>query len=390
MTKNRPKVLLIAPSFFMAGGDTRILECIKRGLFGNTHIMTGRKGKKVLTALKLKNVSMHVIPLIPENEYYFFFRNRLSTFLYPFVRLLLYTLYLPALIMADIRPNFTISTTHYLHDLLIAIFYSKLSKTKLVVYVHHLFPSLSVRSKYNTFFKNLLAYINDILSIMLIRIFADKIITYPSMMPEAVRKGLPENKMQKMMSGVNLKYISKVPKSNEVFDACFVGRVARIKGVFDLIDVWARVCSKVPDLKLAIIGVTTHDTPLVIKTIAKNNLKGNIIMKGFLSEHDKYAVMKSSKIFVFPSHEEGLGIAIIEALACGLPVIAYNQIAYKAFGQDPLIRIPIGDKKYFSNKILTLLSDRDKRINMSKKAKEISDQFDWEKLVKEERVILFG
>jgi glycosyltransferase involved in cell wall biosynthesis len=225
---------------------------------------------------------------------------------------------------------------------------------------------------------------------MLIRIFADKIITYPSMMPEAVRKGLPENKMQKMMSGVNLKYISKVPKSNEVFDACFVGRVARIKGVFDLIDVWARVCSKVPDLKLAIIGVTTHDTPLVIKTIAKNNLKGNIIMKGFLSEHDKYAVMKSSKIFVFPSHEEGLGIAIIEALACGLPVIAYNQIAYKAFGQDPLIRIPIGDKKYFSNKILTLLSDRDKRINMSKKAKEISDQFDWEKLVKEERVILFG
>ena len=147
MTKNRPKVLLIAPSFFMAGGDTRILECIKRGLFGNTHIMTGRKGKKVLTALKLKNVSMHVIPLIPENEYYFFFRNRLSTFLYPFVRLLLYTLYLPALIMADIRPNFTISTTHYLHDLLIAIFYSKLSKTKLVVYVHHLFPSLSVRSE---------------------------------------------------------------------------------------------------------------------------------------------------------------------------------------------------------------------------------------------------
>ncbi len=389
MNENRPKVLLIAPSFLSAGGDTRFLECIQRGLFGDTHIMTSRKGRNVLAAFKLNNVTAHVVPFIPENEPYFFFRNRLSTILSPLIRLILYALYLPSLMRANIRPHLTISTTHYLYDVLMAIFYSRLTKTKLVVYVHHLFPPLSARSKYNTFTYNLLAFINDILSVMLIRIFADKIVTYPGIIPEATRKGIPAHKMHAMMSGVNLKNISRVTKSHETFDACFVGRISKLKGVFDLIDIWNRVCST-DQVKLAIIGPAGRDAPLMIKAIEENNLSKNIIVKGYLPEYDKYAVMKSSKMFVFASYEEGLGVAIIEALACGLPVIAYDLPAYKVFGPDTLIRIPIGDKESFSNNILTLLLDRDRRIDMGTKAKKISAQFDWEKLVEQERCILFG
>ena len=43
--------------------------------------------------------------------------------------------------------------------------------------------------------------------------------------------------------------------------------------------------------------------------------------------------MKSSKLFIFPSYEEGWGISITEAMACGLAVVCYDLKAYDVFGK---------------------------------------------------------
>ena len=47
---------------------------------------------------------------------------------------------------------------------------------------------------------------------------------------------------------------------------------------------------------------------------------------GFLENHDEvYSLIKSSKVFVLPSTREGFGIVVIEANACGIPVITTNH-----------------------------------------------------------------
>lgn len=44
-----------------------------------------------------------------------------------------------------------------------------------------------------------------------------------------------------------------------------------------------------------------------------------------------YSLLKSSKVFVFPSHEEGWGIAVCEAMAAGLPIVAYDLAPFREF-----------------------------------------------------------
>jgi len=54
-------------------------------------------------------------------------------------------------------------------------------------------------------------------------------------------------------------------------------------------------------------------------------LDGNITFIGFLEHHDEViALMKASKIYASPSTREGFGIAALEAMACGLPVVTVN------------------------------------------------------------------
>jgi|TARA_B100001971_G_scaffold196540_1_gene204464 glycosyltransferase involved in cell wall biosynthesis len=385
---SRPRALLIAPLFTTAGGDTRFIECIKRGLFKDLHIVTGKSGEKVLASLGLHNVKSHIISNLPENENNFLFRSTLAIILSPLVRMILYSLSLPNLIRARIRPDLTISTTHYLYDLILAIFYSQITKSKLVVYIHHLFPPLSIRSKYNPTAYNLLALINDILSIRLIRLFAYKVMTYPVVVPQAINIGVSKHKIQVTMDGVPLKYISKVKGNKKIYDACYVGRISLLKGVLDLVDIWERVCLKKPDAKMAIVGM--GESQLLAEAIEKKGLSKNIILKGYLPENEKYVVMKSSRLFVFPSYEEGLGIVIIEAMACGLPVVTYRQPAYTVFGTGALIKVPVGNKILFSDTVLTLLYDEKRISKMSYKSKEISNKFDWDNLVEKERLILFN
>ena len=58
----------------------------------------------------------------------------------------------------------------------------------------------------------------------------------------------------------------------------------------------------------------------------KLNLEKNIKFLGLLEDHDDvYAIIKSSKVFVLPSAREGFGIVVIEANACGIPVITVDH-----------------------------------------------------------------
>ena len=125
-------------------------------------------------------------------------------------------------------------------------------------------------------------------------------------------------------NGVNLEEIKSIKPSRVKSDIVYAGRLLDFKNVDLLIKAVGLIKNQLPRIKCLIIGDGPEKTKL-LELSNKLKLEKNIQFTGFLPKHeDVYALIKSSKVFVLPSTREGFGIVVIEANACGIPVITIN------------------------------------------------------------------
>ena len=121
-----------------------------------------------------------------------------------------------------------------------------------------------------------------------------------------------------------------------------------------------------------------------MESLAKElNLNNNTVFKGFLDNHDEVlSFIKSSKVFVLPSTREGFGISIIEANACGIPVITIN---HKDNASKFLIQEEsYGNKGNKGNGFLCQLDEKDLKEKVKKALKShknMSKKYDWNNLI---------
>src|SRR5262249_40404054 len=102
-----------------------------------------------------------------------------------------------------------------------------------------------------------------------------------------------------------------------------VGRLAageRYKGVDEVIEVMPRLLRQLPDLRYLIVGDGSDRARLELKARA-HGLSDYIIFAGRIAEVEKVAHYNLADVYVMPSHGEGFGIALIEAAACGIPIV---------------------------------------------------------------------
>ena len=126
-------------------------------------------------------------------------------------------------------------------------------------------------------------------------------------------------------NGVNIRDITYLDPSDKFSDIIFAGRLIPEKHVELLIKAMRIVVEKHPFAKCYIIGEGPSEYDLK-NSVKAHKLESNIIFEGFYEDQNElYRVMKSSSVFVLPSEREGFGIVVIEANACGLPVITLNS-----------------------------------------------------------------
>ena len=113
--------------------------------------------------------------------------------------------------------------------------------------------------------------------------------------------------------------------------------------------------------------------------IREKGLDENIYLTGYLSEEQKISMMKSSKLFIFPSIEEGWGIAVSEAMACGLAVVCYDLEAYQVFG-DGIIKVPLRNTETMATAVHDLLMDENKQQDAGLRAKKAARKFNWDSI----------
>ncbi len=124
-------------------------------------------------------------------------------------------------------------------------------------------------------------------------------------------------------NGIDLARIAAVPPAAEEWDVIFTGRLIREKNVDLLLRALVAVREEVPDLRALIVGDGPERPAL--ERLARD-LGLPVTFAGFLPDYDSViAVMKASRVFVLPSTREGFGIAALEAMACGLPVVTTDH-----------------------------------------------------------------
>ena len=158
-------------------------------------------------------------------------------------------------------------------------------------------------------------------------ITADKIISVSDHTSDRLVRVLnyPKNKIIIVPNGIEFKKIQKIKKSNQESDIIFAGRLLPHKNADVLIKAISEVKKKKENISCFIIGEGTEKNNL--KELAKSlGLEKNITFLNFLDKHDDlYALIKASKVFVLPSTREGFGIVVIEANACGIPVVTIDH-----------------------------------------------------------------
>ncbi|HEY5526567.1 MAG TPA: glycosyltransferase [Candidatus Anoxymicrobiaceae bacterium] len=141
-------------------------------------------------------------------------------------------------------------------------------------------------------------------------------------------------------------------------EAVFVGRHDTEKGVFDLIEIWRAVTERLPYARLVMIGSCNPTNRKKLDSlISRYGLEANVTIVGVVDDQEKFSTINGSRLCLFPSRVEEWGIVPQEALACGLPVVAYRLPAYEENIKrcDAVFLEDVGDVKGMARRVLELL-----------------------------------
>lgn len=135
------------------------------------------------------------------------------------------------------------------------------------------------------------------------------------------------------------------------------------------------------EYKLVLAGFKGWENKEIMELIEKD--KENIHYLGFIDDIELIKVYNLATCFVFPSFYEGFGLPVIEAMACGTPVICSNSSSLPEVGGNAVVYCNPYDNEDIKNKIELVLNDNVLRYEMIKNGLERAKLFNWEKSASE-------
>ena len=158
-----------------------------------------------------------------------------------------------------------------------------------------------------------------------------------------------------------------------------VGRLAAEKNLQLLVDLWPAIRQRHPRARLVLVG----DGPARGELEQQLPAAANVVFAGMRHGEDLVACYASGDLFVFPSVTETYGNVTPEALASGLPVMAYHYAAAALLVRDGVNGglAPFNEASAFHARTLALLDDVPRLRSMSMAARETAESLDWDGIV---------
>ncbi len=146
-----------------------------------------------------------------------------------------------------------------------------------------------------------------------------------------------------------------------------------------LLSAFKEVISEYPDLYLVLIGARDYGSPEIKAKIAELGIEANVSMLGWLPFEDIPLIYSASSMLIFPSLHEGFGIPVVEAMACGVPVVCSDiEPLIEVSGGAALLVDPLSEEA-ITEGIKTVLEDGELRSRLIQRGLKRALDFTWEK-----------
>ena len=127
-----------------------------------------------------------------------------------------------------------------------------------------------------------------------------------------------------------------------------------------------------------IIALST-DAKRIKDIIESNSLSEYVQLPKFIENRDLPIVLKESQVFVHLSSFEGFGLAVLEAMSVGTPVVAANRSCYPEIFKNGAVLVDTDNIKEIADNIIKIIKDEGFRRELSERALKQADEYSWKK-----------
>jgi glycosyltransferase involved in cell wall biosynthesis len=253
-------------------------------------------------------------------------------------------------------------------------------KDKKLILTLHDVSFLVYPETFSVFFR---LYYNLLIPINIKR--ANKIITVSNFSRREILKHYPEakNKIEVIYLGVDkrFKLINNINKKNQIL---YVGSLNRRKNFMNVIKAFELL--NIKNIKLIVVGNFSNNFNIDIETqkLLKRAYKNkNIEFKKNIEDNELVKIYNESKLFIFPSLYEGFGLPILEAMACGVPVITSDISSLPEIGDSAVVYCDPYNIKDIKEKMEIVLKNKYLQKEIIKKGLKRVQDFDWKRSAQE-------
>jgi glycosyltransferase involved in cell wall biosynthesis len=198
-----------------------------------------------------------------------------------------------------------------------------------------------------------------------------------------MRYGCPPKKIRIVPNAVDTNLFSPQTEREENL-VVWVGRFVPEKGLEYLLKAAKIVSGKAKNVKFLLVG----DGPLkakIMKLASDLGLLGKFVrFTGPLKREQVANILGRASVFVFPSLREGLPLSVLEAMACGTPVVGSDVPGIKDLvvnGENGLL-VPARNPKMLAEALLTLLNEVELRKEMGRRARRVVvAEYSWDSVI---------
>jgi glycosyltransferase involved in cell wall biosynthesis len=186
-----------------------------------------------------------------------------------------------------------------------------------------------------------------------------------------------EDDFKIIRSPKKIEKIKKKYKLNQPF-IFYCGSISPRKNILRMLEAFNEIKDKIPH-NFYLTGNAEWKMSIVSKYIKENDLDRRVIKIGFVDEDDLPGIYNLADLLLFPSLYEGFGLPILEAQACGCPVLTSNVTSCPEVAGDGAHIVDPYSVDEIRDGILKIIKDNNYKEQLIKKGFENIKRFSWEK-----------